>query len=325
MQYGADPGVEAADDVRPGRRLLPPGPRRGHAARNRATGSRSGSRAAAARATSFTYQAVSDTGNKVLVVAAEDYTGASPVQTTAPAHTRPTTPTRSPPTGSTPTSTTSTPGPIAPDALGVLSHYEAVIWYTGDDTVTRTAGRAGGNADRLAMDEMLEFRAYLNEGGRVAAHRRPRRRAVHGQRRHPALRPEGRHRLRPLPAGADPRRCLPLGSAPATARSTTCCSTGSAATCSATTGSTSDGDAFDVLGVDDPFTGLSWGLNGADAPATRRGSRRSSPPAASCRPTSSRSSRAGRRRNRTGPAGRSPRTPATTTSTRRSPTSPTSG
>ena len=33
---------------------------------------------------SFTYQAVSETGNKVLVVAAEDYTGASPAQTPGP-------------------------------------------------------------------------------------------------------------------------------------------------------------------------------------------------------------------------------------------------
>ena len=56
---------------------------------------------------------------------------------------------------------------MAPDALGVLSHYDAVIWYTGDDVVTRTGRPRAGNADRLALDEMLEFRAYMNEGGRV--------------------------------------------------------------------------------------------------------------------------------------------------------------
>ena len=33
--------------------------------------------------------------------------------------------------------------------------------------MTRTAGRVGGDADRLALDEMLAFRAYLNEGGKV--------------------------------------------------------------------------------------------------------------------------------------------------------------
>ena len=33
--------------------------------------------------------------------------------------------------------------------------------------MTRTAGRGPGNADRLALDEMLEMRAYMDEGGRV--------------------------------------------------------------------------------------------------------------------------------------------------------------
>ena len=58
-------------------------------------------------------------------------------------------------------------GRKAPDALGVLSHYKAVIWYTGDDTVTREPGWGAGNASRLAMDELFEMRDYLNEGGRV--------------------------------------------------------------------------------------------------------------------------------------------------------------
>ena len=58
-------------------------------------------------------------------------------------------------------------GRIAPDHLGVLSHYDAVLWYTGDDIVTRKLGWPGGNADRLALDEMLEARAFMNEGGRV--------------------------------------------------------------------------------------------------------------------------------------------------------------
>jgi hypothetical protein len=59
---------------------------------------------------SFTYHAESESHNPVLVIAAEDYTGASPVQTgvTAPKYgTRMST--RSPPTASPPTSTTSTP------------------------------------------------------------------------------------------------------------------------------------------------------------------------------------------------------------------------
>ena len=49
------------------------------AAPSRATPSRSGSRAGARRSDSFNYEVESDTGNRVLVLAAEDYTGASPV------------------------------------------------------------------------------------------------------------------------------------------------------------------------------------------------------------------------------------------------------
>ncbi len=58
-------------------------------------------------------------------------------------------------------------GRKAPDALGVLSHYKAVIWYTGNDTVTREPGWVPGNLSRLGMDEILEMRDYLNEGGRM--------------------------------------------------------------------------------------------------------------------------------------------------------------
>ena len=36
--------------------------------------------------------------------------------------------------------------PGRPDHLGVLSHYDAVIWYTGDDVITREPGWGPGNA-----------------------------------------------------------------------------------------------------------------------------------------------------------------------------------
>ena len=49
----------------------------------------------------------------------------------------------------------------------MLSHYDAVVWYTGDDVVTRELGWGPGNASRLAMQELLEVRDYVNEGGRV--------------------------------------------------------------------------------------------------------------------------------------------------------------
>ena len=49
----------------------------------------------------------------------------------------------------------------------MLSHYDAVIWYTGDDVVTREPGWGPGNASRLAMQEIHEMRDFMNEGGRV--------------------------------------------------------------------------------------------------------------------------------------------------------------
>ena len=104
-------------------------------------------------------------------------------------------------------------GRIAPDQLGVLGHYEGVIWYTGDDVVTRKAGlgrrqRRPARARRDARDPRLHGRG------------RPRR--LHGQARRAAvLRRRGRQSvLRPKnevratrrgnPAQSGPRRCLLL-------------------------------------------------------------------------------------------------------------------
>jgi hypothetical protein len=58
-------------------------------------------------------------------------------------------------------------GRRAPDHLGVLGHYDAVIWYRGDDIHVREPGWPGGNVSRLAVDETLQVRQYLNEGGKL--------------------------------------------------------------------------------------------------------------------------------------------------------------
>ena len=58
-------------------------------------------------------------------------------------------------------------GRTAATMLGVLSHYDAVVWYTGDDIITREPGWGGGNVSRIAMDQILNVRAYLNEGGKT--------------------------------------------------------------------------------------------------------------------------------------------------------------
>ncbi len=162
---------------------------------------------------SFTYRAVSESGDRVLVVAAEDYTGASPAQ---------------PPGGphyldyyldaldanseDADVYDVDAKGRTAPDALGVLSHYDAAIWYIGDDAVTRTAGRGAGNVDRLALDEMYEFRAFMNEGGKVmytgdqAGAQYAGSPPVGTQ----LYDPQGEIACNPLPAGIDTRRCLRL-------------------------------------------------------------------------------------------------------------------
>jgi hypothetical protein len=120
---------------------------------------------------SFTYTVRSDSGADVLVLAVEDYTGFL----NFPAY-------------------PSEDGPFylsyyadalaangigfdvwdydaegrkAPDPIGVLSHYDAVIWYTGNDLTTRRPNR-GGVADLEAHRTITAVRDFVNEGGRVA-------------------------------------------------------------------------------------------------------------------------------------------------------------
>ena len=121
---------------------------------------------------SFTFQVIEDNPAQVLILAAEDYTGA---------------------TNDPPYASTSGPfllsyytqaleangitydvydvdarGRTAPSHIGVLGHYDAVIWYTGNDFLTREAGQVPGTGfATLAFREMLEVRAYLNEGGNL--------------------------------------------------------------------------------------------------------------------------------------------------------------
>jgi murein tripeptide amidase MpaA len=119
----------------------------------------------------FTYDVRSDSNADVLILAVEDYTGFS----TAPAY----------PAGDGPhylgyyTAALDAnnvdydvwdydaEGRRAPDPLGVLSHYDAVIWYTGNDLTTRNPN-VGGVADLEAHRTIMAVRDFVNEGGRVA-------------------------------------------------------------------------------------------------------------------------------------------------------------
>lgn len=214
---------------------------------------------------SFTYEAVSETGNEVLVVAAEDYTGASPLQAGGPNYAD---------YYLDALEANGFDGDVydvdarkrtAPDHIGVLSHYDAVVWYTGDDIVTRRVGWGGGNADRLAMDEILEFRAYMNEGGRTLytgswAGMQYTGAGVGTQR----YDPKGEGPCTPNPS-FDPRRCLALRGSGDGVNDVLEYYFGSYVQIAGDGQDPETGEHFDAIGIDDPFEGLNWGFNGPDS------------------------------------------------------------
>ncbi|QIK74360.1 M14 family metallopeptidase [Nocardioides piscis] len=211
---------------------------------------------------SFTYRAVSDSGSDVLVVAAEDYTGASPGPYAGPRYLNYYLEALQANGVAADVYDVDAHGRVAPDALGVLSHYDAVIWYTGDDAVTRTAGRGPGNVDRLALDEMYEFRAYMNEGGKVmytgdlagAQYSG----ATVGTQRYD---PQGEIACNPLPAGVDARRCLALRGSGDGMNDVLQYWFGGYLQVPGD-GHDDNGDVYDVTGLDDPFSAIDWSMNG---------------------------------------------------------------
>ena len=82
-------------------------------------------------------------------------------------------------------------GPPGAAPLGVLSHYDAVVWETGDDIILRAPGQVGGTTAKAALDIELAVRDYLNEGGKLL---------LAGK--YAAVRPGGERRvlLQPVPA-----------------------------------------------------------------------------------------------------------------------------
>ncbi len=116
----------------------------------------------------FTYTVADDIGGDVLVLSAEDVTGISPVQgVTAAKYSQAYTKALTAAGYSSDVYDVDTHGRTAPDALGVLSHYKAVVWETGDDIITRAVGQAGGTAAKLSLDVETAVRSYLNEGGKL--------------------------------------------------------------------------------------------------------------------------------------------------------------
>ena len=214
---------------------------------------------------SFTYRVVSDTGRRVLVLAAEDYSGASPVKpgVVAPQYLSFYTNALTANGVAFDVYDVDANGRTAPDALGVLGHYDAVVWYTGDDVVTRELGWGPGNASRLAMQELLEVRDFVNDGGRVlytGQHA--------GQQYTPGLGTQLYDPFENRQCRADPAieaRCLALSGSGDSQGDPIEYMFGAAIT-SVDGGLDPDtGDPFDVAGIDDPLAGLTWGFNGADS------------------------------------------------------------
>jgi Zinc carboxypeptidase/Immune inhibitor A peptidase M6 len=214
---------------------------------------------------SFTYNVASDSGKRLLVVAAEDYTGASPVYTdqSGPNHLSFYTDALSANGVAFDVYDVDARGRTAPDALGVLNHYDAVVWYTGNDVVTREPGWGPGNASRLAQQEVLELRDFVNAGGRVLYTGK-----AAGQQYTPGLGTQLYDPFENKQCRADPAvqaRCLALLGSGDSQGDVIEYTLGAAIT-SINGGLDPDtGDPFDVAGLADPFAGLSWGFNGADS------------------------------------------------------------
>jgi zinc carboxypeptidase len=215
------------------------------------------------RSDSFTYRVASDSDRDVLVMAAEDYTGASPAYAdqTGPTYLSFYTDALEANGIAFDVYDVDANGRTAPDPLGVLSHYDAVLWYTGDDVVTREAGWAGGNMSRLAMTELFAVRDFVNEGGRVLYAGK-----YAGQQYTMNL---GDQLYDPF----DNAQCTDPAVEP---RCRSASGSGNfvgdvlqymfgAYTLNLNAGVTPEGGIFDVAGVGDPLAGQDFGFNGADS------------------------------------------------------------
>ena len=120
------------------------------------------------RSSSFTYKAAVESTNPVLVMSAEDYTGPTPAQTGGPKYAQKYIDAIQANGLGADLYDVDARGRRAPHPLGVLSHYKAVVWDTGDDYLTREPGQVPGTGtSRLALDEQVAVRDYINEGGKV--------------------------------------------------------------------------------------------------------------------------------------------------------------
>jgi Zinc carboxypeptidase/Immune inhibitor A peptidase M6 len=194
----------------------------------------------------FTYKVHDDIGGEVLILAVEDVTGISPVQTGAgPKYADEMAAALTAAGRSSDVYDFDTQGRKAPHHLGVLSHYEAVLWETGDDIILRAPGQVGGTTMKAALDIELSVRDYLNEGGKVL---------VSGKYAQFAQSVNGGYFYNPnVPAAAE---CTTPGVAPCLPVLNDFLQYWLGAyTYIDGGGTTADGDAYPLTGVADPYTG----------------------------------------------------------------------
>jgi len=109
----------------------------------------------------FTYHQTSDTGAGVLLMVAEDYTGNSGFspKSTHPYYSGYYTSALEGAGVSYDVYDVDAMGRTAPSQLGVLSHYKAVVWETGDDLYVRNGNQPGGTGTRKLLDDEVIARA----------------------------------------------------------------------------------------------------------------------------------------------------------------------
>lgn len=209
------------------------------------------------------FNVVEDADADVLIVAAEDRTGAS----SSPPYSSATDPNylsyyRDALTANGVTSDVydvDARGRQAPDHLGVLSHYDAVVWYTGNDVVTREPGWTAGNSSRLANDMMLENRENLNEGGKLLYTGQWAGAVENGVAGNQFYDPVANQQC--VVGGALVlERCLLIGDKNDFIQYYL-----GGYIYNSDAGTDEDGNPLPVDGVSDPYTGLSWEFNNADS------------------------------------------------------------
>jgi hypothetical protein len=127
-----------------------------------------GGQDAVVRTAPFTYTVHDDIGGDVLILAAEDTTGISPLQGVRSAQYADEYASSLEAAGyASDVYDFDIMGREAPHHLGVLSHYDAVVWETGDDIILRSRSQVPSTTAKAAVDIELAVRDYVNESGKL--------------------------------------------------------------------------------------------------------------------------------------------------------------